>query len=101
MRKQVLGGLVLLSIAGGDFAIAQVTVDIAKITCEQFWFRRVVDPDKVAIWISGYFNGKKDNTTVDLENSRELARQLTEYCRVNFKDTVMQAANAVMRADGK
>jgi hypothetical protein len=101
MRKQVLGGLVLLSIAGGDFANAQVTVDIAKITCEQFWFRRAVDPDKVAIWISGYFNGKKDNTTVDLENSRELARQLTEYCRVNFKDTVMQAATAVMRADGK
>ena len=102
MQKRVLfGGLLLLSMAAGDVVRAQVTVDISKITCEQFWFRRGVDPDKVAIWLSGYYNGKKDNTTVDLEHSRDLARQLTEYCRVNFKSTVMQAATAVVQANSK
>ena len=70
---------------------AQVTLDVSKITCEQFWLRKVADPDKVALWISGYVNRKRGNTTIDTQQLDRNVRRLTEYCRENYKMTVMQA----------
>jgi acid stress chaperone HdeB len=75
---------------------AQVTLDVSKITCEQFWLRKVADPDKVALWISGYVNGKGGNTTIDTQQLDRNVRRLTEYCRENYKMTVMQAVETLM-----
>jgi regulator of protease activity HflC (stomatin/prohibitin superfamily) len=45
-------------------AQAQVSIDVAKITCDQFAAYRITDPRNIAIWLSGYYNGKCDNTVM-------------------------------------
>ena len=75
---------------------AQVTIDVSKITCEQFWLRKVADPDKVALWMSGYFNGKRSNTVIDTQQLAGDVRKITDYCRENYQMTVMQAVEAVL-----
>jgi hypothetical protein len=82
--------LVLLPFLGIQAAFAQVTVDVSKITCEQF----IVLPkaDSVAIWLSGYYHGDKHVSTIDVNKFEENARNLRTACRLpdNFKKTIMQ-----------
>lgn len=93
--KTALLGLLLALLT--DMPVnAQVTLDVSKITCEQFWLRKVADPDKVALWISGYINGKRGNTVIDTQQLEGNVRKLTEYCRENYQITVMQAVETLM-----
>jgi len=93
--KNALLGL-LLDLLTGMPVHAQVTLDVSKITCEQFWLRKVADPDKVALWISGYINGKRGNTVIDTQQLERNVRGLTEYCRENYQMTVMQAVETLI-----
>ena len=43
-------------------ARAQVTIDVSKITCNQLVDREVGDPRDIAIWLSGYYHGKRGET---------------------------------------
>ena len=95
--KLTLAGLVLALLAA-PAAQAQVTIDVSKITCEQFVLWKVTDPDKIAIWLSGYHNGKRGNTIIDTKSLEENASKLTNYCRNNFKVTVMQAVETLLAA---
>jgi hypothetical protein len=72
-------------------AQAQVTVEVSKITCEEFASYKVMDPEKIAIWLSGYYNGKQSNTSVDRVQSNENTKKLEEYCLQNPNTPVMQA----------
>ena len=90
-------GIAALLLAGTPVS-AQVTVDISKITCEQFWFRKIPNPEKVAVWLSGFYNGKRGNTVIDTPKLEVAIRDVTDYCRMNFNQTLMQAAEAVMAA---
>ena len=40
---------------------------------------RVADPYHIAIWLSGYYSGKRDKTTVDIEQLKENARKVKSY----------------------
>lgn len=86
---------VMLALFTAIAANAQVTIDVSKITCEQFWLRKAVDPDKLALWISGYYNGKRGNTVIDTQQLDGNARKITDYCRENYQKTVLQAVEAV------
>jgi len=44
---------------------AQVTVDVAKITCEQLFMEKVAPSKYVVLWVSGYYNGKRNNTVIE------------------------------------
>ena len=93
--KTALLGLLLVLLTGMPVN-AQVTLDVSKITCQQFWLRKVADPDKVALWVSGYINGKRGNTVIDTQQLEGNVRKLTEYCRENYQMTVMQAVETLM-----
>ena len=58
----------LLALLAVTSAHAQIKVDVAKITCRQYLFDRNFSPKApmIANWLSGYFNGKNDNTVVDI-----------------------------------
>jgi hypothetical protein len=96
--RTVLSGVSVALLAAMP-AKAQVTIDVSKITCEQFWLRKVADPDKVALWLSGYFNGKRGNTVLDTQQFAGDVRKITDYCRENYQMTVMQAVEAVLAAN--
>ena len=42
---------------------AQVTIDVTKITCEQFLASEVTDFRTLGIWLNGYANGARGKTS--------------------------------------
>jgi hypothetical protein len=77
-------------------AHAQVTIDVSKITCEQYILFTVANPHDIAVWLSGYYNAKRNNTVIDTQELREHARKVTDYCELNLKLTVMDAVEKVL-----
>ena len=76
-------------------ARAQVSVDIAKITCEQFLLFQVADPQHIAIWIHGFYSGKRDNTVIDVQVLKASADKVRDYCRANMGKPVFQAVETI------
>ena len=83
----------LLSISD---ARSQVTTDVSKITCEQLVQYKITNDDSVAIWLSGYYNGKRGNTVVDPQMFKANAKKIRTYCTINSNVTVMQAIETVL-----
>ena len=53
----VSSALALLFASVTAHAQAQVTVDVSKITCDQFVEYKIADPKQIATWIDGYYHG--------------------------------------------
>ena len=79
-------------------AWAQMTVDVAKITCRQYLFDRTFSPraPMIANWLSGYFNGQKNNTVVDLGTMAKNKDKVEDYCRMNQDVTLIEAAKTAL-----
>jgi hypothetical protein len=48
------------------------------------------------MWLSGYYSAKRNNTTFDVQEFRESSKKVMDYCQVNLKTTVMDAAEKVL-----
>src|SRR5689334_13875097 len=82
-------------------AQAQITLDVAKITCEQFTRYKISNTDNIAIWISGYYAGTRGNTVIDPQTVMSNARKLQDYCFSNPLRTVIQAAETVLQGSAQ
>lgn len=76
---------------------AQVTVDVAKVTCNQFALYKVASPDTLAIWLHGYYSGKRDNTVVDVEALKANMRKLRNYCVQNPDMNLIEAVEQLLK----
>jgi hypothetical protein len=94
--SQFARALALIIIFTVQIAHAQVTVDISKITCEQF--NVMPKADSVAIWLSGYYHGGKRESVIDMNKFEDNARNLRAACRQsdNFKRSIMQLIESGM-----
>ena len=72
-------------------AQAQTTIDISKITCEQWLAFKVADPDHIALWLSGYFNGRRDNTVVEVQSFKKNIDSVRELCIRSPNMLIMKA----------
>jgi len=90
MRKLVPIFIALLLISNSPLS-AQVTIDVAKINCEQFATYKVANPDHIAIWLNGYFHGKRGDLMVDTQQLTGSKKQIQEYCLKNPDVPLMQA----------
>ena len=88
----------VLALAPCSVAQSQVTIDVAKITCDQFVLFKVTDPRNIAIWLSGYYHGKRDNTLVDTQQLTAYADKIKSFCLQKPQATVMQAVETVFNA---
>jgi hypothetical protein len=86
---------VLLSVSQAQ---AQMTVDVAKITCRQYLFDRTFSPraPMIANWLSGYFNGLRNNTVVDIGAMEKNKDKVEDYCRMNQDVTLIEAAKTAL-----
>jgi len=77
---------------------AQVTVDVTKITCDQFVHDKIATTLYLAAWLSGYYNAKRNNQIVDLQALEENTNKVKNYCydEKNFKVAVMKAVETVL-----
>ena len=69
---------------------AQTTIDVTKITCEQYQLFKVADPQKIAIWLSGYYHGQKNNPVLETQQLDAQAKKLMDLCYTNRNTPVMQ-----------
>jgi acid stress chaperone HdeB len=86
-----LAPALLLALLSIPPAHAQVTIDVSKISCEQFVLYQVVNSDYVAVWLDGYYSSKRNNTLVDPQALKDNINKVRDYCRTNLKTTIMQA----------
>ena len=56
---------IAIALGASPAAQAQVTVDVAKMTCGQFATYKVTSPKNIAIWLNGYHHGVRGDTVVD------------------------------------
>ena len=93
MRVDLVALGFVLTLFSASLAHGQVTIEVSKITCGQFVSGELGSPRTVAAWLSGYYHGKKDSTTVDKQNFESNLSELTNFCRTgdNGKILVMQA----------
>jgi len=83
---------VLITIVGILAVRAQVTVDVAKITCRQYLIGKVATPRSVANWLSGYFHGERGDTTLDYGALGTDMGKLDAFCRKNHDMPLLEAA---------
>ncbi len=88
----------ILALGPCSVARSQVTIDVAKITCDQFTLYKITDPQNIAIWLSGYYHGKRDNTLVDTQQLAANNEKIKTFCRMKPEATVMQAIESVFGA---
>src|SRR3974377_1289089 len=93
VKPSFILSLALMSMLMVSTTRAQVTLDVAKITCHQFLLGKVgASTRSVANWLSGYYNGKRGNTVIEVGSMRKNERELERYCRKNHEMPVMDAA---------
>jgi acid stress chaperone HdeB len=75
---------------------AQVTLDLSKVTCDQWAGYKITNPQNIAFWLSGYHNAKRDNTVVDTQALTANTQKLRDFCIVNPQVPVMQAVDTLL-----
>jgi acid stress chaperone HdeB len=100
MRRSFIALTVPLTLLLPSTASAQVTIDVAKITCEQFVLVKVADPNVLAAWFNGYYSAKRGTTTVDAEKLKENSQTLLKYCYSHLKSTLFEAIEDVFKTGG-
>src|SRR5215472_8178346 len=96
MRTWLIIAGPLVAILEASVVQAQETVDVAKITCDQFPASRVVDSRTLSIWVSGYYNGTLKNTVLDVSALQKREQDVIDYCLSHSEMVFMNAVKSVL-----
>jgi acid stress chaperone HdeB len=102
MTRSIKAMLVILAVTFAfalepePVAQAEVTLDVSKLTCEQFLGYKLTTSEKIATWLSGYHNGKRGNTSLGIHGLIANAKKLRSYCTRNSQTLVMDAVETVL-----
>ena len=109
----VLSSIVFATVS----AQAQVSIDVSKITCDEYVhdqiptsdfisFPAVGSPEAramlsrwlIATWLSGYYHAKRNNWIIQTESFENNVNKLNNYCydEQNFKVPIIQAIERVL-----
>ena len=95
-RLRLLISVIAITLSASWTAQAQVTVDVAKMTCGQFATYKVASPKNIAIWLNGYHHGVRGDTVIDTQQLDEDTDKLQRYCIDNPDTPLMQAVETVI-----
>jgi len=76
-------------------ANAQLTLDVTKVTCRQYLTGSVMPRKSMTLWLSGYYHGKRQATTVDIASIEPNADKVDDYCGGHQDEMVMKAIETV------
>ena len=94
----ILGVIFALALERVPIAQAQVTLDVSKLTCEQFLSYKITTGEKIAMWLSGYHHGKRSDSSLDTHGLIANAKKLRSYCIRNNPTLVVNALETVLGA---
>ena len=86
-----------LALVGLQAVQAQVTIDITKITCNQFLGSQITDSRTLGIWLNGYVNGEHGKRLIDPLSPGRI--NLLHYCVDHTDALVLDAARNVFSTD--
>ena len=86
-----------LALAGLQAVQAQVTIDITKLTCDEFVTAQLTDTNTLSVWLNGYVNGARGKTLIDPLSPGRI--DLVHYCEDHIGALVLDAARNVYGAD--
>jgi acid stress chaperone HdeB len=81
------------------FVAEDSPLDISKVTCDQYNAYKVTNPQNIAIWVNGYYHGKRGDVTLETQRLVENARKLRDYCRRNRETLVLEAVETLFGKD--
>jgi acid stress chaperone HdeB len=90
--------LMFVQLAAVSHARAEIKIDVAKLTCKDFMVPTFILPDDIAYWLSGFYNGRQGTTVIDITGLRDYVTKVEQYCATHQDETVMKAAENVVRA---
>jgi acid stress chaperone HdeB len=98
MKRRCLMSLLALSaiFATSTAGWAQVTIDVAKITCDQFLAGKVADSRSVTVWLSGYYHGVHGNTVLDVNALQQDSQAVMDYCISHPSVILMDAVTTLL-----
>src|SRR6476660_1578626 len=83
-------------VATSSAARAQVMLDLSKVTCDQWVKYQVANPKFIAMWLSGYFHGKRGDTMIDTQKLIADADAVENYCFKNPEALLMPSVEAIV-----
>jgi acid stress chaperone HdeB len=98
VRKTVFVISTIVLVTASSMALTQVTIDVSKITCDQFVEYKIADPERIAIWISGYNHGKRNDPILDQQKMLRTMNSVEEYCFKHPQVLVMKAVDEILGA---
>jgi len=78
---------------------AQETLDLAKITCEQYSMEQLAASRDIMLVLVGYYNGKRNNTIIEPQTIKKEEAKINSYCYQHREATVMDAVKNVLGFD--
>jgi hypothetical protein len=79
---------------------AQETLDLAKITCEQFAMEQLALTSRdMVLLLAGYYAGKRSNTIIEPQAVKKNEEKVSQYCYGHRDTTVMEAVKNVLGFD--
>ena len=79
---------------------AQETLDLAKITCEQFEGQQLASPSRdIVLLLAGYYNGKRNNTIIEPQKIKKEVQEVDAYCYQHRETILMDAVKNVLGFD--
>ena len=95
MLRQIVISLGLVVVGSSPLG-AQVTLDLSKVTCEQFAMYKVTNPKYLAVWLSGYDHGRRGDVVIDMQQLVANTEKLEDYCLKNPDVPMMKAAETIL-----
>jgi len=88
--------IMLIAFLAATDGHAQVSIDVSKITCEQYLGFKVANPRDIQNWLSGYHHGKQGITVFEPQRQKEIADKVESECLANSNLLVMQVVERVV-----
>lgn len=106
MKRIVLGATVaMVSLSAQaqvelkNYADANGYINVQKLTCDQLANTYQEDADFLGVWYSGWYNGLAKKSSINVPRVKEGIHQVIVYCKANRGKTIIQAIDAVLKAE--
>lgn len=93
LSKATVAGIpaVILMVAQAN---AQVTIDVSKISCDQYLTQRITQTRTMNVWLAGFYAGRQNNPVVDVQAVERSGNKLARFCESHRDMPLMDAVGA-------
>ncbi|SDR63829.1 HdeA/HdeB family protein [Rhizobiales bacterium GAS113] len=83
------------------YADAKGYINVQKLTCAQLAGTFQEDADFLGTWYSGWYNGLAKKSSINIPRVKDGIHEVIVYCKANPDKRIIQAIDAVIKAEKK